>query len=313
MSAIITGHEVYTGWKKQTGFTTVAPEPTATDGGRALPFGYNLKITGLTTAEGAHPLQDLGHGVVTQFAYGKLSRNFSAEWILSDHRFLELIIGPSGGGDAGNGYRYAQSIVPFTQFITFGFEGPDADKDKIHRALKGCLLNSVNIRFGVGQEDVMCNASVLCGIDDATEGVDMSVEDLIEEPKLTPFTFDHAKIMIGGDDAGESQNVELTIDPKHQLVYKTGNKEAVNGHKTLTEYRGKATFTFRNGLGLNYVKKREEEAKMEIVITNGDGDTIKFILTNLQFLEHSNPTIEPNQLVTQDLSYQARTLEVEYS
>ena len=80
MSAIITGHEVYTGWKKQTSFDVMASKPKydptdlddieKTD--PANPFGHNLKITGLTTAEGAHPLQDLGHGVVTQFDYGKL-------------------------------------------------------------------------------------------------------------------------------------------------------------------------------------------------------------------------------------------------
>ena len=304
MSAIITGHEVYTGWKKQTSFGGVADTPEKADGKMANPFGHNLKITGLTTAEGAHPLQDLGHGVVTQFAYGKLSRNFSAEWILSDHRFLELIMGKVDG----NTYSYAQAIVPFTQFLTFGFE--EGDTTKIHRQLIGCLLNSVNIRFGVGQEDVMCNASVLCGIDGSGTEIDMSTDGFIDEPAHSPYTFDHANIMVGTEKLGEAQNVELTIDPKHQLVYKTGQAHAASGHKTLTEYRGKATFTFVGGAGLELVKQRSKEMAMSIDITNGT-KKIEFKLKQIQFLEHSNPTIEPNQLVTQDLSFQAQTMTVE--
>ena len=312
MSAIITGHEVYTGWRKQDNFNTMADSPkvnTANVGDPsnaviANPFGFNLKITGLTTAEGAHPLQDLGHGVVTQFAYGKLSRNFSAEWILSDHRFLELIMGKF----EGNTYSYAQAIVPFTQFLTFGFE--EGDTTKINRQLIGCLLNSVNIRFGVGQEDVMCNASVLCGIDGSDTDIDMSADNLIDEPEHSPYTFDHAKIMVGEEKLGEAQNVELTIDPKHQLVYKTGQAHAASGHKTLTEYRGKATFTFVGGAGLELVKRRGKEMTMSIMIANSP-KKIEYKLEQIQFLEHSNPTIEPNQLVTQDLSFQAQTMTVE--
>ena len=212
-------------------------------------------------------------------------------------------------------YTYKQAIVPFTQFLTFGFEGDAKEGNPpIHRQLVGCLLNSVNIRFGVGQEDVMCNASVICGIDGASADVDMSADNVIDEPEGPPHTFDHATLMINGADAGEVQNVELTIDPKHQLVYKTGEKQAVNGHKTLTEYRGKATFTFRDGVGLGYVKQRSPETELKIVMKDSHNNSpITFTLTDIQFLEHSNPTIEPNQLVTQDLSYQARTLEVSYA
>ena len=184
-----------------------------------------------------------------------------------------MIIGKQDADDvSGKKYTYKQAIVPFTQFLTFGFEGDAKEGNPpIHRQLVGCLLNSVNIRFGVGQEDVMCNASVLCGVEGNDANIDMSADNVIDEPEGPPYTFDHATLTIGGADAGEVQNVELTIDPKHQLVYRTGKKQAVNGHKTLTEYRGKATFTFRGGAGLGYVKRRAEEAELKIVM-KADGN-----------------------------------------
>ena len=278
-------------------------------------WGLSQKISGLTSTEGHKPQMDVGTATVTEFTYGGRTRDFNLEWIMSEHEFFEYLLGPV----KGNKYEYQNLPTYFTQEIAIARAGGKVDdgagnlvdSDYLVRTLKGCVLNSWSMSYGI-EGEVKCNASVKCGVEDEPT----SKVGKIDPPTRIrdPFTFDHAKVMLTGDAAiAKVQSVELSVNPNHQLVRTGGNAQAVDGHKQLLEITGKISMTLEKGVNLAYLIKRQNDAMITIMLNNLSDKMITMVLKDISFPAHALSAIEANALILEDVSFQAKTIEVSHA
>ena len=319
---VFTGAYTYLQWVREATFGT---EATAIQSGGEQ-FGFEQKITGWSFTNNKIALSQLNDVRVKTYAYGQTRGSISLDFVLSSPWFLGLVGFKDAGTTGAGPYVHtwdlttcAQKIDSFTTQVGQCQGGTD-----IVRTLTGGIVNSASISTSIGElarvtlDTNYKNESLTASLDSTPAG--LCVSDHI------PFTFAHGTLEFPDcTTIGEVQCVDITITQNADHIWGIGNSTAASAIRRLTEVTGKMKFSHvdKSQLIKLYAQQNNtlcndsagaqtlaaEQPTLTLKFDNGASSTdsriIEFNLTGIALDDH-NLSIEPNEPIFEEISFQAR-------
>lgn len=272
-------------------------------------LGKNVRLSPIQTMNNQIPLPQLNSVEIEDFAYGQEAKRLSADWVLSNPWWLELVTGSlstTGSSPYTHTYTAAKAVKSFAMEI--GFQGTTAN---VVRTLLGCIMPSVTIRSSLN-DVVRCSADIVSG-KESTIGTSLDSSPPSDDIDF-PYTFAHGSLQFpDGNTIAELQSFDLTINQNAQLVYGHGSKSSAGAFRGVSEYTARFNAAMIDSTELQKVLDRAEIADAVITFTNGlagaNEKSITITVTGVSPSEHSMSLagVDP---VFEDLVWQGRSISI---
>lgn len=270
-------------------------------------FGLNSKVTSLTISENADALTRLGTSEVIQFVPKKEEGTFTVEYVLSNSWIFKSVLGNVVDSGASAPYTHTYSVtnvpVPFSTEV-----GGTFDDEAVVLQLKGCVPVRLSVATSVNEMAVGRLECMFADPDVSNSAITQVTDN------FSPYTFVHGSVQVpSGTTIAEVQSIEFSIGRNYEFMYGLGNPNAVSTANKRLDLGGRVRLTVRNDDFVNRVLSRTEVATMNIAFDNGlsgsSKQSLTISLTGVMFDEFST-SLEPNEIVFQDLPFKARQISV---
>lgn len=302
----VSGIYGYIEYGKQSNFTTPVAAGAAT---RA--FGMDQKVTSLSLKENKFDLGDLYNQETVKYAFGKFEGSLGVEWTLSNPWWIDSVLiksSTTGAGPYTHTYNDDKTVNSYTAEV-----GIDTTTDRVVQ-LQQMTAKDVNISCNIG-EVVRVRENFTVGATPSTAGTSLD-GSVVTDDITYPYTFVQAILENpSGTPLAEVQSMELTINPNITHVFGPNSMYSVNAYKGHLELSGKFVLTVTDNTWWNNVRARAEPTNntLRFKFTNGGAGTAErtmhFTLTGLG-LDTLNMTLDPNELVTNEVPFSARSIQV---
>lgn len=301
----VSGIYSYIEYGKQSSFTSALSVGAAT---RA--FGMDQKVTSFTINENKFELGDLYTSTVQKFAYGNFEGQLGVEYTLSNPWGFDAIFAltTTGSGPYTQTYDVSKTVNAYGAEI-----GIDTTTDRVIQ-LQQMTIRDKTLSASLN-EVVRVRDNYIFGKTPATAGTSLD-SSVVTDDITYPYTFVQATLENpSGTPLAEVQSFELTMNPNIRQVYGPNSAYSTNAYKGKLELSGKFVITVVDNTWWNNVRARAEPTNntLKMKFTNGLTSTnersIAITLTGLG-LGNLNMALDPNELVTEEIPFSARTAQV---
>lgn len=303
----VSGIYSYIEYGKQSNFTT-----TLSAGAATRAFGMDQKVTSFSIDEGKFDLGDLNTSAVQKFAFGSFAGSLGVEYVLSNPWGFDAVLGLTSSANVGGVVTHTYDVAKTVN--TYGAElGVDTTTDRVIQ-LQQMTIRDKSISAAVGElVRVRDNYTFGKTAPPAGTALDSSV---VTDDITYPYTFVSATLENpSGTPLAEVQSFELSMNPNIRHVMGPNSQYSVNAYKGKLELSGKFVITVVDNTWWNNVRARAEPSNntLKMKFTNGLTSTnersIAITLTGLG-LGNLNMALDPNELVTEEIPFSARTVQV---
>ena len=287
---------------------------TDTGAGTWYTFGRNTRMSGVRWNVNQTGLNQLDTIEVDDYYYGKNEGSFSVDWVLSNSQIFNTILDPKSP-NAYDTNPYSANNNDVRKANSFQLEIGHRN-DSVLTTYKGCIMQSLAIKTSVG-EPVGCTASVMCGRQTiGTTGLqtDANVNTLKSNAanNVDPFTFADSQITVSptnklfsGTTNNVIQDIEINFNTNKELLWGLNSADAQDSFRKVMEITGRMTLAFEDKYALETCAGRSEFTSLSAIFTKG-GKTLTIALSGIGLSEHSRPSISPEEVIHQEVSFQAR-------
>lgn len=295
-------------------------------------WGLEQKVDSWSLTNNKIPIWEFNSLLPSTYAYGTTRGSLGVSWVLSNPLFLDTIFdNVAHGGATPFTHTYSISSKLIKSFSAeLGVELGTTDSV---RTLKGCIVNSINMRSTIG-DVVRCSADISYANEAQTTTVDSSVPTDSSDWSF-PYTFANGALTIaphaGSTEVavGELQSIDLTFNQNPELLWGHNSTVAVGAYRKQFEITGRLNASFtdsdsadafltrlyaQTGLDSNTVQRETPATGNGITLTFSNGLTsssmrkIEIKLSGIAIDSVDLEGFSPNEPIFQNIPFQARVI-----
>lgn len=269
-------------------------------------FGVNQRITGLVFNNSLSKQYELGSRQNVQLTALALNGRWGVECLLANESWLEGLFGTytDNSGTGYTQYDYSVSNTVKSLAMKVGFTSGGSN---YVREIKGAIINRARLSTRVGTPVVVVLDGVYATETTPTESVTNVTES------LSPLTFAHGSLTVGGVAQAKVQSVELGMINNAVLTYGLGSRTAVDiaVQSFETELRITAVSEDDEWLEKAYgadsaTSPQDTVSSFAVVLAFDTGDSVNdreftFTISNAK-IDSISQAYAPNDLILWDIS-----------